>query len=188
MGHALLFPDPEKGGRGKINSVETTGFSRERLSRARTVLAYSSELALAVRDGIKSLDQAYDEARLSQGKINNETIRLVKLRETRPDLADMVVAQEVTLDDAVAREKADNDAIKQRRWAATKNLIEGVQLLDRSADTVPEVAAQYDPAIADQLGETITPERLMRVALFMGTLAQYMDDARKASNHKGTQS
>src|SRR3984893_13099904 len=57
MGHALLSPDPEKGGRGKksANSKDTLGFSIMRLSQARTVLAYSRELALKVRDGSESL-------------------------------------------------------------------------------------------------------------------------------------
>jgi hypothetical protein len=48
------------------------------------------------------LHEAYDEARLAEGKISNETIRLRKLRDTRPDLAERVVQGEVTLDDAVA--------------------------------------------------------------------------------------
>jgi hypothetical protein len=187
MATAFIYPDPEKGGRGKKNSSVSEGFSSTRLSMARAVLAHSPPIASAVLAGNKSLDEAYNEVRLSQGKITNETIRLAKLRETRPDLAEKVVAQEMTLDDAVTREKADHDTIKQRRWAATKNLIEGVQLLDRSAETVPDVAAQYDPAIADQLGETITPERLMRVAMFMGALAKHMDDARKAAKQEGTQ-
>jgi hypothetical protein len=41
MAVAMLYPEPKKGGRGKKNSVETTGFSVERLSRARTVLHFS---------------------------------------------------------------------------------------------------------------------------------------------------
>jgi hypothetical protein len=51
---ALLHPEPEKGGRGQ-NRKETLQFSKMRLSQARAVLAYSRELALAVRDGTKTL-------------------------------------------------------------------------------------------------------------------------------------
>jgi hypothetical protein len=51
---ALLYPDPEKGGRGKKGKAsETNGFSQVRLREARAVLAYSRELALAVRDGYR---------------------------------------------------------------------------------------------------------------------------------------
>jgi hypothetical protein len=54
---ALLYPEPEKGGRGnKGKALETSGFSRQRLGQARSVLAFSRELALAVRDGSKKLD------------------------------------------------------------------------------------------------------------------------------------
>jgi hypothetical protein len=54
----MLYPEPEKGGRGKKaqNSKETLGFSMMRLSQARAVLAYSPELAAAVRD-VRSSDQ-----------------------------------------------------------------------------------------------------------------------------------
>jgi hypothetical protein len=52
MQFAWLYPEPEKGGRGKksgaIKSAETAGFSSRRLNEARAVLAYSRELALAV--------------------------------------------------------------------------------------------------------------------------------------------
>lgn len=58
MGHALLFPEAEKGGRGKKKVPETGGFSRQRLREARQVLAFSRELALKVRDGSVKLDQA----------------------------------------------------------------------------------------------------------------------------------
>lgn len=44
---ALLYPEPEKGGRGnKKKSGETPGFSQSRLKAARTVYAFSHELAL----------------------------------------------------------------------------------------------------------------------------------------------
>jgi hypothetical protein len=59
MGVALLFPHPDKRGRGKEGkSSETDGFSQTRLKLARAVLAYSRELALKVRDGTEKLDAA----------------------------------------------------------------------------------------------------------------------------------
>jgi len=67
MGHALLYPEPEKGGRGKKNVLATQGFSSARLSQARTVLAFSRDLALAVRDGTESLDAAYAKVKAARG-------------------------------------------------------------------------------------------------------------------------
>jgi len=62
MGLAFLYPEPEKGGRGKKaqNDKETLGFSRMRLSQARAVLRHSRELAEAVRDGTIKLDEALE--------------------------------------------------------------------------------------------------------------------------------
>ena len=52
---AWLYPEPEKGGRGKRAETKTMakrhGFSADRLSDARAVLRHSPELAKAVRDG-----------------------------------------------------------------------------------------------------------------------------------------
>jgi hypothetical protein len=56
--------------------------------------------AEAVLAGTKSLDEAYHEVKLATGKINNEAIRLRKLRDTRPDLAERVELNETKLDEA----------------------------------------------------------------------------------------
>ena len=61
MALAMLYPEPEKGGRGKkrqaTNSLVSSGFSQQRLSQARAVLHYSRELAESVRDCVTPLDQ-----------------------------------------------------------------------------------------------------------------------------------
>jgi ParB-like chromosome segregation protein Spo0J len=65
MAMAMIYPAPEKGGRGKKKTMDETStlFSPKRLQLARTVLAYSSDLAQAVLAGSKFLDAAYDEAK-----------------------------------------------------------------------------------------------------------------------------
>jgi hypothetical protein len=50
MAHAMLWPEPEKGGRGK-KALTIKGFTSGFLSQARAVLVYSPELAREVRDG-----------------------------------------------------------------------------------------------------------------------------------------
>jgi hypothetical protein len=58
---ALLYPDPEKGGRGhKGRAAETADFNQRRLRQARQVLAYSRDMALAARDGTLRLDEALE--------------------------------------------------------------------------------------------------------------------------------
>jgi hypothetical protein len=52
MAHAMLYPQAEKGGRGKkseaTKSAETSGFSVRRVQQARAVLAHSPPIAIAV--------------------------------------------------------------------------------------------------------------------------------------------
>jgi hypothetical protein len=47
MALAMIYTEPEKGGRGKVrqNGTENLRFSKQRLSQARAVLRYSPELA-----------------------------------------------------------------------------------------------------------------------------------------------
>lgn len=60
---AMLYPEPEKGDRGKNAAarkvVETTGFSPARLTQARSVLAFSRPMAEAALKNIDSLDEGW---------------------------------------------------------------------------------------------------------------------------------
>lgn len=58
MATAMLYPDPEKGGRGNKNSLLGKGFSAASLSQARTVLKDSRALAEDVLFGRRFLDAA----------------------------------------------------------------------------------------------------------------------------------
>jgi hypothetical protein len=72
MAVAMIYPAPQKGGRGKKKTMDETStlFSPKRLQLARTVLAYSSDLAQAVLDGSKFLDAAYDEAKKAKQQLD----------------------------------------------------------------------------------------------------------------------
>jgi hypothetical protein len=65
MAYAMIYPEPEKGGREKKskNSTETLGFSAMRLSQARTVLSHSRDVAMEILAGTKFLDKEYATAR-----------------------------------------------------------------------------------------------------------------------------
>jgi hypothetical protein len=67
MAVAKIYPDPEKGGRGK-NLVFNTEFSSAQLSHARTVLHHAPDLADQVLDGTRGLNKAYEDALLRKGR------------------------------------------------------------------------------------------------------------------------
>ncbi len=54
-------------------------------------------------NGDKPLRAALDEARLSQGSVRNDRARLTKLRDERPDLAELVSTEAMSLDGAHSR-------------------------------------------------------------------------------------
>jgi hypothetical protein len=61
MAIAKLYPEPEKGGRGK-NSLKIKELNAGYVSQARTVLAWLPQAADAVLAGTKPLGEAYAEA------------------------------------------------------------------------------------------------------------------------------
>jgi ParB-like chromosome segregation protein Spo0J len=75
MAVAMAYPESEKTTHGKKSKtkllLETkTNLSGARLSQARTVLAYSTDLARAVLAGSRALDAAYDEAKKAKQPLN----------------------------------------------------------------------------------------------------------------------
>lgn len=175
MAVAHIYPDPEKGGRGK-NSLKIKEFINPGyLSQARAIVAHSKTLAAAVLGGSKPLAEAYQEVQIATGKFNNESKRLRELRFERPDLADAVEAEETPLDEAIRKAAADAEQRKSQRWAFTRNLIDMVRGGEREVEQAEEGAREYDPACAEGFGEKITPERLRRVAAYASALAEHME-------------
>ena len=75
MAVAMVYPVPEKGGKGKRSRIqegldEPRKTFQNRLSQARIVFAYSPDLAQAVLAGSKFLDAAYDEAKKAKQPLN----------------------------------------------------------------------------------------------------------------------
>ncbi len=93
MALAFLYPEPEKGGRGKKSEAKTAakrgGFSSDRVDTARAVLRHSVELAEQVRDGDVTLDDAlkivHEQIAQTSELIDNTAPRMRKLRRERPD-------------------------------------------------------------------------------------------------------
>jgi ParB-like chromosome segregation protein Spo0J len=146
MGHALLRDDPTEAARVKKGGPAAL------------------------------LKDAYDAMAKRQGGDANNQIRMRKLREERPDLAEKVEAESMTLEDAERTAKKDAEERKQQRWALTMNVLDAVRGLDRDPDKASEIAAEYDPAQAEGRGETLTPDRLRKVAAFASALANAMEE------------
>jgi hypothetical protein len=174
---AKACPELAKGGRGQKGVAATTFpmVSPDKLAHARKVLVFAPELADAVIASTTSLDTAYKEARLREGNASGEAYRLVKLRKERPDLADAVVEQRMTLHEADTKARAEAEERKQQRYAVTMNLVDGVKALDRIPEQAAELAAEFDPAVAASRGESITPDRLRNVAAYVTALAKAME-------------
>lgn len=123
MAVAMIYPEPEKGGRGNKSSVSEE-FSGTRVSMARTVLKWAPEMAEQVLAGF-ALDKAYETA--SERKLSAEAPikRLETLRARDPDLADKVVEEALSLDDAegAARDRrARERASRQGTYDALRTL------------------------------------------------------------------
>jgi uncharacterized protein with PhoU and TrkA domain len=178
MTHAMIFPAAEHGGsrkKGSSSATELASSSSGRLSMARTILRKNPDLAERVVAGTVKLDTAYNEVRDGEGKKSSEAGQLRELRLTRPDLAELVVEEKLDLDKGIAQAKSELAARNQQRWAATKSIVEVLQLFDRSAETADEIVREIDHAVAEKMGETITAERLLQAAAFLTAFAAALD-------------
>lgn len=166
MATAMIYPEAEKGGRGK-KSLVTKEFSGERLSKARAVLRYSRPEAERVLAGTFSLDAAYAAVQLAEGRAGAEVGRLRKLRESRPDLAALVDDGSRTLDEAEAKAKEEAEHRKAHRWSATNNLLSALLVLDMDATRAEGFTDNLDPSIAEQAGAEISAARIRRALDFL---------------------
>jgi hypothetical protein len=105
MAHAMIYPEPEKGGRGKksavLNSAETAGFSSRRLNVARSVLRHSQDLAKAVLKGSISLDDALGQVEELRQQANSSDAKRARLDKDAPDLATRVQEENLSLGEAI---------------------------------------------------------------------------------------
>ncbi len=114
MSYAMLYPDGEKGGRGKkllqnCNSLELSPTEKGNISRARFILKNDLEKAELVRDGHPEypLSRTYDEVKLAVEEKNKKSNadkqqldRLDGLRSKHDDLANRVSEETLSLETA----------------------------------------------------------------------------------------
>jgi hypothetical protein len=150
---AFLYPEPEKGGRGKKGKApETGGFSRQRLGAARAVLAYSRELALAVRDGAAKLDEALATAKAQRADLESNEQKLARLRSDAPDLAEQVDEGRFSLGEAFAafEQRLKEAAAQEQSRRETMIRVASGAYINILALGVPEFLADLDERIDDQ--------------------------------------
>lgn len=102
MAVAMIFPDPEKRGRGN-KSVLNTDFSSSYLKHARAIYQYCREDKVdLVMSGDESLNEAYKEAMRRKISKEDKAGSLATLRANHPDLADLVDEGRMVLSEALA--------------------------------------------------------------------------------------
>jgi hypothetical protein len=160
---AMLYPDPEKGGRGK-NSKLNLEFSGMRLSQARTVLRYAPDLLDPVRSGAISLNNAYEEARIRKGRAETHESRFESLKVAASDLAELVVEGQLSLEEAEAALRERQERIHRDKVLlahALHDLAKHVYLLEceaereRVAEFVLSEAELYQKVSPDPIDEVL---------------------------------
>lgn len=152
MAEAIIYPEPEKGGRGKVNKLsrnrESLGVSSKTvenlLSQARMVVKFAPELGPLVVAGAENLTTAYKTAIERKEEQESKSSRLEKLRTRHPMLADKVVEDELTLNGAVAEARERDAQERERRQAAFKIIKDGAFLVgsfsvDKQTETIGEM-------------------------------------------------
>lgn len=125
MALAMLFPEPEKGGRGKVSAAKTSakrgGFSMDRVDACRAVRAHSEALAQDVLADRVPLDKALEQVKREQANAMGVEAKLARLRQEASDLADLVADDRLTLDEACAanekRQSEREHRLKEAREA-----------------------------------------------------------------------
>ena len=157
---AMLYPEPEKGGRGKKSErvAETTTFSLSRLTQARAVLRFSRPMAEAVLKGDVSLDEALKKVEAERQQAEGNGARMERLRRAAPDLAELIAEERMSLNEA-------NAAWMEREARRRATYQTGVNSVDRLIEfcghvtaiiTAESVRSESEPPIV------IAPKELKR--------------------------
>lgn len=169
---ALLYPEPDKRGRGnKGKAAETADFSQRRLREARTVLAFSREWALAVRDGSRKLDEVLKEVQEARRNLETVETKMARLRAEAPDLAELVTEERderLSLDEAIA--KLERRKIDETQFALIRESAPDLaQLVDEDRMPLSEACA----ALEQRKQDAEKVEASKRETIFRVTSAAY---------------
>lgn len=131
---AMRHPEAEKGGRGKTakNPSKNEEFSTGALSMARLVLRVTPTVAIAVRDGLKPLNAAYDEAKVIESERAEFTRKLERLKASAQDLALEMMRR---AEEAETGEKTSKQKMSSQADVDANHLSHAAAVLDYSIDS-----------------------------------------------------
>jgi hypothetical protein len=156
MAYTLLFPEPAKGGRGKLShESESLGISKaywqNLLSFARAVLAYSPELASEVRDGTRSLKEAFETGPKAARERRDQ---LQRLELEAPDLAAQVKEETLSLSVAMLTHE-----IRLRERRLVQDVVEiGRHLIEVKERIAAHGGGGWLPWLKQAFGRTVDDE------------------------------
>jgi hypothetical protein len=134
-----IMADPE-GHQGQ-HHVKNTEVNGNYLSRARIIWKHAEELCVPVRDGVMSISDAYEIAKRNKAATDSAPVITERLRHDAPDLADMVLQDQLKLSEALAAYQARQSQDLTECKAATTNLSRIISPLFMN-DIPPEILAR----------------------------------------------
>ena len=167
MAVAMMFPEPEKGGRGKTNSLKIKEFNGGYVSQARAVISSAPELVESVLNGARPLNDAYDEAKKRRDAGNSDIEKLAWLRSVSRELADKVVEGDLTLNGAIAEYKERENVRQMARMSLSKTLSETVRI-SQAISSEANIGAVCDLLLVH--GETFKKAAMQDVDQFLKSL------------------
>lgn len=147
---------------------EQLGVGLAVMGRASTVLQHAPDLVDPVISGDMGLNEAYEVAKENKAQADSAEAQLARLREEDPQLADRVVARELTLPGAWAERKARVEEDLRQRRVATQLLCEVVPSLAQVRGS--RTFALYDPELAPP-GRAVTREIINHAATALAEMA-----------------
>jgi hypothetical protein len=132
MAVAFMYPGEGKGHSDNVKSKLDSSLTFARVKQARQVFRHSAELALEVKDGLKTLDAALIEVQKQQRERQSDESKLDEVRQYAPDLADLVAEERMTVEEAFA-------ACQQRRHQRNQTYEAGLIAAKRLRNYVLDV-------------------------------------------------
>lgn len=147
------------------------GYVRLSIPERREVVAELSAEGMSTREIGEVLGVSKDTARRDLDGANAPVAD-----GDRPALA-LIIEDSGANDPEQIESERQEAAEKQRRWAATLNVLDGLQHFDRPAvrEQAQREAALLDPLVAASRGEVITAERLRNAAAWSALLAEELE-------------
>lgn len=117
------------------------------LAKASIVLHHAPDLTASVIAGHISLENAYEEARIRKGRADTHESRFNALKEAAPDLAEMVVEERLTLEEAEAAERDRAERARHNK-----------KLVGQALHSLAAHAYLLNPKYQDEVVQLITCE------------------------------